>query len=61
MRRTYNLPYDVIKHLDKQDNRSAYLTRLVRSDMGGSNIEKIVKDIIKDLLDNKNTLPDERV
>jgi hypothetical protein len=60
VRRTYNLPYDVIKHLDKQDNMSAYITRLVRSEMGGSNIEKIVKDIVKEIFDNKNTLPDER-
>lgn len=61
MRRTYNLPYDVIKHLEKQDNMSAYLTRLIRAEMGCSKLEDTIKTIVEQMMDNKNTLPHERV
>jgi hypothetical protein len=59
LRRTYNLPYDVIKYLESQDNMSAYLARLVRADMGkDTRMEKLIKDIVSEI---KNTLPSERV
>lgn len=53
MRRTFNFPKDVDKHLARQDNMTQYLVRLIRQDMNDQDIVtkqdviKVIEDYLK--------------
>jgi len=54
MRRNFNLPEDVVEYLQTKDNMSAYLTRLIRNDMGNNNLDNKIRKIVNEILKEKN-------
>ena len=58
MRRTFNFPKDVDKHLARQDNMTQYIVKLIRQDMENKQMitENDVIRIVENYLENKHSI-----